>query len=69
MDIKVGKIIEVWPHPDSDTLYCEKIDLGGGDIRQVASGLQKFIKIEELKDAMVVVLCNLKPRKLANFES
>ena len=24
----VGKIVEVWPHPDSDKLFCEKIDCG-----------------------------------------
>ena len=24
----VGKIVDVWPHPDSDKLFCEKIDCG-----------------------------------------
>ena len=40
MDIRVGKIVEVWKHPESDKLYCEKIDIGNGEIRQIASGLQ-----------------------------
>jgi aminoacyl tRNA synthase complex-interacting multifunctional protein 1 len=39
MDIRVGKIVEVWKHPDSTKLYCEKIDIGNGVIRQIASGL------------------------------
>ena len=69
MDIRVGKIIEVWKHPDSTALYCEKIDLGNGDIRNVASGLQDFVPIEELDQKMCVVLTNLKPRKIAGFES
>ena len=39
----VGKIVDVWPHPDSDKLFCEKIDCGEafGGVREVASGLQK----------------------------
>ena len=28
LDIRVGKIVEAWPHPDSDKLWCEKIDVG-----------------------------------------
>lgn len=26
-------------HPDSEKLYCEKIDIGNGEIREIASGL------------------------------
>lgn len=46
MDFRVGKIVEVWVHPKSENLYCEKIDLGNGEIREIASGLQKFIPID-----------------------
>ena len=28
VDIRVGKILSVEPHPDADSLYIEKIDLG-----------------------------------------
>ena len=69
MDIRVGKIIEVWKHADSETLYCEKIDMGNGDVRPVASGISQYVPIVEMKDAMVVVLLNLKPRKVAGFDS
>ena len=51
-------------HPESDKLYCEKIDIGG-EIREIASGLQKFITLEEMTSDLVLVLANLKPRKLA----
>lgn len=69
MDIRVGKITKVWAHPDSDKLYCEEIDIGGGETRKIASGLQKFCTLERMTDAMVIVLCNLKAKKLAGYES
>ena len=69
MDIRVGKITEVWKHPESENLYCEKVDIGNNEIRSIGSGVQKFIPIEEMKDQLVIVLCNLKARKLAGFES
>lgn len=69
MDIRVGKIVKVWKHPDSVKLYCEEIDIGNGEIRKIASGLQDFVPIETMQDAMVIVLCNLKAKKLAGYES
>ena len=35
----------------------------------LVSGLANFVPIEEMKDRMVVVLCNLKPAKLKGVES
>ena len=65
MDIQVGKIIEVECNPNSDTIYMEKIDMGNGKIRNISSGLQKHYTLEQMNGAMVVVICNLKPRKVA----
>lgn len=42
VDIRVGRITECWKHPESENLYCEKIDIGSDQIRLIASGLQKF---------------------------
>jgi tRNA-binding EMAP/Myf-like protein len=28
IDIRVGNLVEVYAHPDSDKIYCEKIDIG-----------------------------------------
>lgn len=69
MDIRVGKIIEAWPNPKSDTIYNEKIDMGNGEIRTIASGLRLHVPLEQMLGAMVVVLTNLKPRKIAEYES
>ena len=38
-DVRVGKIVECEPHPDSEKLYIEKIDLGEGRLRTIVSGL------------------------------
>lgn len=69
LDIRIGKIVEVAMHPDADTLYVEKIDLGEAEPRTVVSGLAKFVPLEEMKDRNVAVLCNLKPAKMRGVES
>lgn len=38
----VGKIVKAWPHPESEKLWCEEIDLGEAAPRQIASGLRQF---------------------------
>ena len=69
LDIRVGKIVKAWHHPESEKLFCEEIDLGEDAPRQIASGLRAFYKTEELEGRRVVVLCNLKSRKLVGFPS
>lgn len=39
LDIRVGKIVSCEVNPASDKLYNEKIDIGNGEIRSIASGL------------------------------
>lgn len=69
LDVRVGRIVEAWEHPDSDKLFCERIDVGEAEPRQIASGLRAHYKLDELADRLVLVVCNLKPAKLAGFES
>lgn len=69
LDIRVGRIVEVAKHPDADSLYVEKIDLGEEQPRTIVSGLVNFIPIEEMQNRLVVVLCNLKPAKMRGIES
>ncbi|CAL8294662.1 unnamed protein product [Merluccius merluccius] len=69
LDIRVGKIISVEKHPDADSLYLEKIDVGEAEPRTVVSGLVAFISQEELQDRMVLLLCNMKPQKMRGIES
>jgi len=69
LDLRVGRIMEVSKHPDADSLYVEKIDLGEGHLRTVISGLVKHVPIDEMKDRLVVCVCNLKPAKMRGIES
>jgi tRNA-binding EMAP/Myf-like protein len=70
MDFAVGVITEAWAHPDSDKLWCEKISFGPGEpVREIASGLRAFFTQEQMTGQRVVVVRNLKPRKLAGFLS
>lgn len=70
LDIKVGNIVEVSRHPDADSLYVEKIDLGeSSGPRTIVSGLVNYVPLEEMKNRMVVVLANLKPASLRGIQS
>uniref|UniRef100_A0A7S4B163 tRNA-binding domain-containing protein n=1 Tax=Chrysotila carterae TaxID=13221 RepID=A0A7S4B163_CHRCT len=68
-DIRVGVITDAKAHPESPKLYVETIDLGEPEPRTVLSGLAAHMPLEKVKGARVVVICNLKPRKMAGIES
>ncbi|NXN98526.1 SYYC protein, partial [Rhinopomastus cyanomelas] len=69
LDIRVGKVISVDRHPDADSLYVEKIDVGDPEPRTVVSGLVQFVPKEQLQDRLVVLLCNIKPKAMRGVES
>lgn len=69
-DLRVGKIVECTPHPQSEKLYVERIDVGeAGKLRLIGSGLQKHVSLSAMTEGLVVVFVNLKPRKLADLMS
>jgi len=70
LDFRIGRIVEVSKHPDGDSLYVEKVDLGeNGAFRTVVSGLVKHVTIEEMHNKIAVFMCNLKPAKIRGIES
>lgn len=69
LDIRVGIVTKVWEHEEADKLYCEEIDVGEDEPRKVASGLRPYMSAEDLEGKKVLVLCNLKERKLVGFPS
>ncbi|XP_026496329.1 aminoacyl tRNA synthase complex-interacting multifunctional protein 1 [Vanessa tameamea] len=69
LDLRIGKIVDINKHPDADSLYVEKIDCGEDNPRTVVSGLVNHVPIEEMKERIVMVLCNLKPVKMRGVTS
>jgi methionine--tRNA ligase beta chain len=70
LEIRIGRITEIGKHPDGDSLYVEKVDLGEpAGPRTIVSGLVEYCTTEYLLNRDVVVLCNLKPRALKGIVS
>ncbi len=68
LDLRVGKILEVIPVPNSKKLMRVMVDFGA-EKRQAVAGLMQFYKPEELVGKKCVFLLNLKRRMMAGFES
>jgi methionine--tRNA ligase beta chain len=69
LDIRVGVIQTAWEHEEADKLFCEEIDIGEESPRRIASGLRAYYTVDDLPGRRVLVVSNLKARKLAGFES
>lgn len=68
LDLRTGKVIEVADHPDADTLYVLKVDVGDNVIQLVA-GLKNHYSPEQLQGKTIVVLTNLEPKTLRGITS
>ena len=68
MDLVVGTITAVEPHPNADKLYVIKVDLGAEE-RQLVAGLKPYYEPEQLNGKQVVVVVNLEPANLRGVES
>ena len=69
IDVRVGQFVEAWHHEDSEKLFCEKIDVGEDEPRQIVSGLRAYYELADLEARRVLVVCNLKKAKLGGVES
>ena len=68
LDIRVGNLVEIWKHPNSTKLWCERIDIGEETPREIATGLQQHRTEEEMK-GLVLVVANLPAKTVAGFNS
>lgn len=68
IDLRVGTILEAEKHPKADKLLVFKVDMGY-EVRQIISGVAEYFKPEDCVGRKVVVVANLKPRKLRGMES
>ncbi|KAJ1725829.1 G4 quadruplex nucleic acid binding protein [Coemansia erecta] len=74
VDLRVGVIERVGRHEAADSLYVLSIDLGekqdeAAAPRTVVSGLVSYYSQEQLEGKRVVVLANMKARKLRGITS
>lgn len=71
LEIRVGRITNVTAHEKEkhDKVYCLDVDIGEEAPRQIAAGLKSVMSARELEGRIVVVLCNIKAKKLGNFYS
>ncbi len=68
IELRVVKVIAAETIPKAKKLLKLKIDCAG-EIRQVIAGISQYYKPEDLIGKQVVLLMNLKPRKLMGLES
>ncbi len=68
IDLRVGTILSAEKHPKADKLLVFQVKMGT-EKRQIISGVAAHFKPEECVGKKVVVVANLKPRKLRGLES
>ncbi len=69
VELRVGQILEADRLPKSDKLLIFKVDVGEAEPRQILAGIAEYYEPENLIGKKIVVVANLKPRKLRGFES
>ena len=68
LDLRVGTILSAEKHPKADKLLVFQVKMGT-EKRQIVSGVAEYFKPEDCVGQKVVVVANLKPRKLRGIES
>ncbi|HMS09232.1 MAG TPA: methionine--tRNA ligase subunit beta, partial [Pyrinomonadaceae bacterium] len=69
VDLRVGEIKVAERVPNADKLLRFEVDLGEEKPRQILAGLAEYYDPEPLVGRKVVVVANLKPRKMRGLES
>lgn len=68
MDLRIGRITACEKVAKSDKLLCSQVDMGQ-ETRQIVSGIAESYEPEDIVGKQVVVVANLKPRKIRGVES
>lgn len=69
IDLRVGLVKHAERVPGSEKLIRLVVDLGELGNRQIIAGLAKWYKPEDFVGKYIVVVANMKPRKMMGYES
>lgn len=68
LELVVGTVTSVEPHPNADKLYVLKVNIGTEE-RQLVAGLKQYYEPGQLDGKQLVIVANLEPAKLRGIES
>ncbi len=68
LDMRVAEIQTVENIEGADKLYKLEVSIGE-DVRTICAGIKEYYSHDELLGKKIIVLTNLKPRKLKGIES
>ena len=69
VELRVATVRAAEPHPNADRLLVLKVELGGGEERQLVAGIRAHYDPATLVGRQVVVVANLEPARLRGVES
>jgi methionyl-tRNA synthetase len=69
IDLRVGEVRSAERIPKADKLLLLTVDIGEEKPRQILAGIAQYYEPEQLVGRKIVVVANLKPRKLRGHES
>ena len=69
VELRVGQVLTAERIPKADKLLLITVDIGEEKPRQILAGIAQYYEPEKLIGRKIVVVANLKPRKLRGYES
>jgi methionyl-tRNA synthetase len=69
IDLRVGEVRSAERIPKADKLLLLTVDIGEEKPRQILAGIAQYYEPEQLLGRKIVVVANLKPRKMRGYES
>ena len=69
VELRVGEVRTAERIPKADKLLLITVDIGEEKPRQILAGIAQYYEPEKLIGRKIVVVANLKPRKLRGYES
>jgi methionyl-tRNA synthetase len=69
IDLRVGEVKTAERIPKADKLLLITVDIGEEKPRQILAGIAQYYEPENIVGRKIVVVANLKPRKLRGYES